>query len=63
MIAFTALEWIPYMESPYSQSGLPLTPSYRSNCGHKVAVFALYLLQNYSSKQPITFIKLTFRNV
>ena len=26
IIAFTALEWIPYMESLYSQSGLPSDP-------------------------------------
>ena len=52
-----------YMESRYSQSGLPSygSPSYGSNWGHKIADFLV--LPYIYFKTTITFIKLTLHNI
>ena len=60
LIAFTALEWIPYMESLYSQSGLPQTLPYGSNCSHKVADFRLYCSFMLMRKPPHCLLKFHF---
>ena len=50
-IAFTALEWIPCMESLYSQSRLPQHPlmGQIAVINSRFSVFVLCLLLNYSS--------------
>ena len=53
IIAFTALECMERYRKPYSQSldslsDLPLTPSYGSNWGHKIADFVFWPYISFS---------------
>ena len=59
IIAFTALEWIPYMESLCNQSDLPPDPLYGSNCDHNIVLNN----HNYNFKYLTVLLVFLFKNL